>query len=574
MSSLIEEPVTVTKLFEDHYTIPDYQRGYRWRPEEVNELIEDIEASDDKQEDGYFLNVLIRQKNSDDKSYDIVDGQQRLTTIAILKRLCNEDNETVKELLGETEKISRNPSDLCFIKHAKDGANVKDKDQFRKKLNKCRFFVYEIDGTKEDAAKVFERINTGKIPLSSAELLKADWVSEEKGRIGQKNRASRWQRIEALLQNDDFFFFICPKHASRRYQATRMDYILELFFANCREDECYKEFAELYEKDSIFLYKKMREELSFDKLEKYVLDFLYSYCYLNADVHNYTGYRLYNKKEAEVEFSVFKDIYSKKFENKQFSFFEELKGAAVGVLNNKRIENLKKGVDDKIIYPLLFLSMILRYSDEHLPFDFVRYASTEWDIEHIHARNQGEPTSKDVKALLEAIIRAGYIKSDDEYAKFINDKLELVKEKDGVVSDKFDRDVDTFYNGLSGLQYLVCLINSIVIRSKEGSGQMEKDDSGYYIITPQRDEETWLDSIGNLVLLPATINRGFGNAIYPLKCDVIKDACETQREYIPFCVEEKYNSLENEWNKEAMTKYLTELKKLFGLEGEYHGNKS
>ena len=109
MSSLNKRKVS--ELFKRQYEIPDYQRGYRWRKEDVQHLIDDIteyykpdEFSDSKVDDiaeyskssesrnskeGYFLNVLVVQKNGD--KYDIVDGQQRLTTIAILMNMLKSD---------------------------------------------------------------------------------------------------------------------------------------------------------------------------------------------------------------------------------------------------------------------------------------------------------------------------------------------------------------------------------------------------------------------------------------------------------------------------------------------------
>ena len=53
---------------------------------------------------------------------------------------------------------------------------------------------------------------------------------------------------------------------------------------------------------------------------------------------------------------------------------------------------------------------------------------------------------------------------------------------------------------------------------------------------------------------------------------VIKDACETQSQYIPFCVEEKYDrQCRVEWNIESRNEYIQHLKKLFALE-EKNGN--
>lgn len=347
MSSLDVFEVSALLNGNYHYEIPEYQRGYRWREEEVETLISDInDCSDDN---GYFLNVLILQKinGNIDSPYDIVDGQQRLTTISILKNYCGDCNDSIKEL----QTKNRSESDGYFIRNASDTAKKiigSNKERFKEKLNKSRFFVYEIEGTKEDAAKVFERINTGKIPLSSAELLKAYWVSKGENKIQQKIRAFRWQRIEELLQNDDFYFFICPNRGIRRYQATRMDYILELFLA--RNIERNNSYMEKYEKNPIFLYNEIKNNFRFNTLEEYVFNFLYAYCYLNIKVRNYIGYLLY-KRNHEDEFTVFGRQYNacKKWnENDEVNNVPmpdtvDFQSLAKEILKEAKIEQLEKG---------------------------------------------------------------------------------------------------------------------------------------------------------------------------------------------------------------------------------------
>ena len=588
MSSL--ETVKVSNLLNGnyHFEIPEYQRGYRWRPEEVAMLISDITKHDDKDDEAYFLNVLILQKNTKSENsfdYDIVDGQQRLTTLSTLESICGTNNETIKGLLEN----NRSESDKYFIQMAKKVASEKiaNKEDFKIKLDKSRFFVYEIEGTKEDAAKVFERINTGKIPLSSAELLKASWVSDEKDRIKQKIRASRWQRIEELLQNDDFYFFICPNREIKRYQATRMDYVLELFFSKTEEMTNYNEyFKTQYEKNPIFLYNELIKESSpnitiFEEIEKFVFDFLYAYCYLNITVRNYIGYLIYRKNHDD-EFNVIRKLYRREDEFKNIPVLDEkdFQSLAQKLLsdNNKKIEDLTKDQDDRIIHPLLLLSLVFRYTKENLPFDFVRYASTNgWDIEHIHARNQREYDYRTVKVLFDEAKKYRFFVGRKEEESFIANKLALYnpekKNEEGIKI--FEKDIlneMSYYQ--NGLDYLANLINAIVnarTKESESSKNVIKTDKGYYNVLPPSSDEDWINKIGNLILLPASTNRGFGNWPYPLKCEYLKNVCETQGEYIPFCVEEKYDIQiqdQVEWTADRSKNYLKELKDLFALEEE------
>ncbi|TSA87356.1 DUF262 domain-containing protein [Deinococcus detaillensis] len=84
MSGKIESlTLTVGQLFNDNYTVPIYQREYVWTKSQVEQLLDDISNSfdmDDSPE--YFVGSTIVCKNTKNL-YDIIDGQQRLTTLYI-----------------------------------------------------------------------------------------------------------------------------------------------------------------------------------------------------------------------------------------------------------------------------------------------------------------------------------------------------------------------------------------------------------------------------------------------------------------------------------------------------------
>ena len=80
--------VSVSQLFGDPktlYRIPQYQRPYKWINEQVEQLWDDIFEAYESDIDNYFLGSIITVKSSDGSGYiDVVDGQQRLTTLMIL----------------------------------------------------------------------------------------------------------------------------------------------------------------------------------------------------------------------------------------------------------------------------------------------------------------------------------------------------------------------------------------------------------------------------------------------------------------------------------------------------------
>ena len=83
----------VNKIFGDDYilNIPPYQRPYSWEQEQVEDLIGDLlyavgdTVTYNNNMSPYFLgSVVLIRSSEDEPKYDVVDGQQRLTTLTIL----------------------------------------------------------------------------------------------------------------------------------------------------------------------------------------------------------------------------------------------------------------------------------------------------------------------------------------------------------------------------------------------------------------------------------------------------------------------------------------------------------
>lgn len=97
---------TIKEIFQaEGYSIPNYQRDYAWKDKNFKDLWEDLEEAIEynKKGQGHFIGIMVVAKNEDNKKlYDIIDGQQRTTTIFMLLHvLANEQNEKDKQ---ETRK--------------------------------------------------------------------------------------------------------------------------------------------------------------------------------------------------------------------------------------------------------------------------------------------------------------------------------------------------------------------------------------------------------------------------------------------------------------------------------------
>ena len=77
--------IPICELMGQNFPIPHYQRGYRWENQEVTELLDDLWAFENDAEPGdfYCLQPIVLQKN-DEGNFDVLDGQQRLTTLYLI----------------------------------------------------------------------------------------------------------------------------------------------------------------------------------------------------------------------------------------------------------------------------------------------------------------------------------------------------------------------------------------------------------------------------------------------------------------------------------------------------------
>lgn len=96
MTNLLDPQLrSVAQLFEEDeaiYTVPIYQRNYAWRSEQIEQLIGDVHDALADGDDGYFLgNLIVTKRPGRAADYEVIDGQQRLTTLYLLLTILTQD---------------------------------------------------------------------------------------------------------------------------------------------------------------------------------------------------------------------------------------------------------------------------------------------------------------------------------------------------------------------------------------------------------------------------------------------------------------------------------------------------
>lgn len=284
---------TVGELLGLHFVIPAYQRGYRWTATEVTELLDDLEDYREtrrKDSPNYCLQPLVVKQRADG-SFEVIDGQQRLTTIGLIlyhiarfdpvgvvRRALPRLHEMLSDFPGKglilsriarlsppaalhiTCESRRSPSgselaallskprpetlDEYYIRHAVRTIDTwfdqggRDPGRLLRTLTEHTEVIWYAAGEREDPIELFQRLNIGRIPLSNAELIRALLLGRRTdARTPESERvliAEQWSAIERRLADDRFWYFLT--NAEPEEYPTRIDLLFEVITGKKQSD--------------------------------------------------------------------------------------------------------------------------------------------------------------------------------------------------------------------------------------------------------------------------------------------------------------------------------------------------
>lgn len=537
---------SINDLLGSKFYIPSYQRGYRWKNQQVEDLLKDLwefKTNPPKQDDGkekpfYCLQPVVIKPTEND-NWEVIDGQQRLTTILIILNYFNQtefktpkqvfdikfetrtDSEEFLDNINDEALASKN-IDYFHINNAynvisnwfdeKEKTNSAAKNEFYPVLvNDTKIIWYEVnDGS--DTIDIFTRINMGKIPLTNAELIKALFlkntnfkkVSPDKIRLKQLQIASEWDKIEYTLQENSFWYFI--SNNSRNF-ATRIEYIFDLMKDKKKDDEEYFTFYAF--NDDFEKSKDTNENPDIDaiwlKIKKYFLTF--EEWYKDRELYHLIGFLL--TVNTDIIYLLEKSENKTKTEFKAF-LIEEIKTKVQFQIEELDFYKSKAKARIKTILLLFNIQTIVLNENSNIRFPFDSYKTENWDIEHIRSQTDRKITGnarKDwSKDILEYFTGNKYVENqkvdfdvlEDEEKKLCASLLKIIT-SEKIVDDDFDK-----------------LYSTIIEKFKEDK------------------EPEKINSISNLALLDASTNRSYGNAVFPVKRKIIIEN-DMQGTFVPIC---------------------------------------
>lgn len=555
----------IGELLGMHFYIPSYQRGYRWTAQQINDLLGDVATFGQQCQRGegeagfYCLQPLVVKPMGEEEKkekglaseiewYEVIDGQQRLTTLYLVLRqlrdvrsilgLSTEDYELryarEKESLGSImDALDDSQIDHYYLSQARDAIDrwfrkeekanrgdfcntllKVDMQDGKDKAKNVRFIWYQVEEEVARPVEVFTRLNIGRIPLTNAELVKALVLHRKNfGTCGgdelhlrQQEIASEWDRVEYTLQRDDFWAFL---HSGDYKQPTRIDWIFDMICSSnslgINKDigtDDYRTFRYFY---AYFSEGDSRGEKLARCWEK-VMDYFHAFSewYDDVKLYHYVGFLVACGRDKRKDLIKIEDLIRKwtsgKTNREDFaSYLKDL----VGEKAKASLDEGNKSREKRDYNTLLLFHNIQTIINQNTnlksnakyqegvwsKFPFHLYQIEKWDVEHINPATTNQ-------------------EDDDATQKewLINVYLALDRDKQKKVEQYFQENdkskKDTIYEEIQHYVHSDALV-------KEG----EIPSDGW------SDEEK--NSLWNYCLLDSSTNRSYGNAIFSAKRRII-----------------------------------------------------
>lgn len=599
-SEPIEMPVSELLTGNYQFSIPSYQRGYRWESTEaggedeqeakqVDDLLNDltyfVTSNPHKKANYYLQPLMVKPRLLADGSYewDVLDGQQRLTTMLLVlkclkERLYGGQQFGLYELKYANRKqldfnritFDRASADYDFpkanenldsyyVRKAKDrierwydnelSNNSSLSDKFKEMLFypdetrgvnsspalRAKFIWYnvqalqpgapQLNGNRQHDIEVFNRLNRGKISLTDSELIKALFLLCIK--VAPAYGSSLLTPETLVRKWDDMGkkfqneeFWNMIAPKGADY-SNRLDLLFD-FIKDCSGNGKGSAYR--------FYYKKMHGLLTSPDINKVeelwteVKQYFDTLCkwHENVHKHNFIGYLIENGEDLA-------NIYSS-------PDLETKIRKGLGLENVDEIDTLRYYDNEgyKKIRKVLLLFNVLTCDKFGQKFPFNLYRDNTFDVEHVNSQ-----TDNPIEKIDEKI---AWVKQQAIPCLWI-DRNET--DTNGILTSgaREARDLIT-----EGVQFL----RDVKLNNNRDTGSKFKGYRTaveYYYASGNRNTGMFeKDAIGNLALLNSSINREYKNALFPQKLRTLKRS-DQEGVYIPLCT--KYMFLKYYSNPQA-----------------------
>lgn len=622
---------SVRDLMEVNYFIPSYQRGYRWTNSQVKDLLNDIYSFANKKgksdKEFYCLQPIVLRKAKDENlkviehlisrkdwdTYEVIDGQQRLTTIKILliylldNYLTGRSYEqrfgmTIFDIIYETrpelktifsEKLNILCSDNIDTHHITNtyfnigkwfeervkGGDIFDdlcdsiirtlvySEKNQKPEGIVQVIWYEINDDNVNPIETFLRINLGKIPLTNAELVKALFLQEilygqgDLAELQQMEIAQKWDSIERSLQDEKFWWFI----SNEKFEgSTRIDYLLNIYY----QIELVKnpELKEITGDDTNQIFRfynhALEKQKSFDGVQEIwskienIFDQVNEW-YQNPKWFHYIGFLIYKKNTVLDIFN----LISKKEEELNKSLTKtDLTDLLIKKISTEfsKVKKTTNITDDNLNTNEELKYLDVTYKDSALVRDILLLYNLEYIVKHCE-KNE----------LIYKFPFFSFKNLRNDQGEKISWDIEHIDSSTGNGLDRLKDQKLWLNNALVDIPQLLSesLIEKIqmyLLKEVVSDEFQSLYDEIKKVANEQNNDDKLKNNIGNLTLLDSKTNRGYGNALFITKRRIIIEK-DTKGAFIPqltknvFLKYTNVNNLKSQWTREDIELYNNDI---------------
>lgn len=570
------KPIPINELLNKQFFIPHYQRGYRWIALQVKQLLDDIDAFIPREipnkpgEKTFYCLQPVVVKLMDDITklehnligewYEVIDGQQRLTTIYIILQYINQKWRGEDKLAKFTLNYETRPNCVSFLGELKvNGDDSVDIDKSNidffhissamqtirhwqleyqedkgKPLNTSKFLStfeefskviwYKVSPDEKSQA-LFARLNIGKIPLTNAELTKALFlsnesftdISDEDKRIKQFEIAKLWDQIELKLNEKDMKFWSFISNKKRESFDTKIELILDLISGK-QEDE----------KDEYFTFLEFTKKQKKGNLLSLWQEIEHFYYTINEwfndkDYYHKMGYLITARNFGKFKGIKLGQLVRDAKVKSKIEFKKQINELIKESINVELSELIYEKHYNQIFNVLLLFNVETNRKSKAISefYPFKQHKDNFWSLEHIHARKsenfdktKKDPWLKWLELHKNLLIEMLELPLDEERSESFNKTLKKL--------NKYNNDQltwDRFSN----------LFNEINDIFSSDSETMNRDSEG----------------IKNLALLSQPDNSALNNSVFEVKRREIM-RLDREGSFIPVCTRRAFMKYYNE----------------------------
>ncbi len=540
MASIESLDLSIDKLFSDFYIVPNYQREYVWEKEQVQELFDDIyqefeSSPNDKLADYFIGSIIVCERENN--LYEVIDGQQRITTIFLflcaIKDHCITLDPTIYQ--GHINLISGQLS----------SNDIDSKGDLVTR--------YRIQLQYEDSCDVLETIAKNK------SLIKI------KSTISSKNLKAAYDKLKELINDeftdDDigisklkrFYHYFCKNVTLVRVKTTESETALKVF-ATINDRGVTLDQMDLV-KNLIFAQTSREEHKKITEIWKDIVDRLHKHKIKPLEFIRYFILAKYNEKTgfrksalSDWFFGKNGNSFHKYYQNKAVYFAQELLDYSKTYINFSEGKN-PEGKANRHLKNITFLSSSLKMhlmvllSGKHLsPELFLELSRQIENITFIYyIVDESKPDQEKNFTKWCQIIRN--ISSDRGLSDFIHQNIKTEKER---LSDRFERKLNEIEYKTRGrsntlVKYILAKLNQYISEKAYGSEEkIEEYDTKQieieHIFSQKPDDEIkqsfdksdeikkYVNRLGNLTLLEKPFNAACGNKSFAEKKDLYQNS--------------------------------------------------